>query len=62
MPYPPLGLVRVLATFVGAAIVLLLLLSLLGGIGSLELMSILLLALVACGVVWYATRRSKAAA
>lgn len=61
MPYPPLGLVRVLATFVGAAIVLLLL-SLLGGIGSLELMSILLLALVACGVVWYATRRSKAAA
>lgn len=53
---------RVLATFVGAAIVLLLLLSLLGGIGSLELMSILLLALVACGVVWYATRRSKAAA
>ena len=50
----------VLATFVGVAIVLLLVLSLLGGIGSPELTIILLLALAAAGVVRYATRRSKA--
>ena len=61
MAYPPLVLVRVLATFVGVAIILLLLLSLLGGIGSLELTIILLLALAAAGVVRYATRGSKAA-